>query len=181
MVIAYYQYFLLCNLSYSGLITIIIHALEICPDEHLHIDSKTHYLVHPGKDPFYNSKNGFYQLLYMEKEIRINVTLDDKQVPEKIFWNADDLKDTEIPVRALLLALWDHNNKDTLRLDLWTKDMSRDEMKIFFYETLKTMADSLERSIDDERIAGDMRDFCAYFAEKMDIAEKPDSGKNQQK
>lgn len=111
----------------------------------------------------------------MEKEIRIKVSLDDKNVPEKIIWNADDSNSKDVSVRALLMGLWDHNNKDTLRLDLWTKDMSRDEMKIFFYETLKTMADTLERSIDDEKIAGDMRDFCAYFAEKMDIAEKPDS------
>jgi len=108
----------------------------------------------------------------VNKEIRINVTLDKKSIPEKIVWNADDTSISDMPVRAMLLALWDHNNKDTLRLDLWTRDMSRDEMKIFFYETLKTMADTLERSIDDERIAGDMRDFCSYFAEKMDIIDK---------
>ncbi len=111
----------------------------------------------------------------MNKEIRIDVTLDNMNVPEKILWNADDAEATNIPVSAMLLSLWDHNNKDTLRLDLWTKDMSRDEMKIFFFETMKTMADTLERSIDDKRIAGDLRDFCAYFAEKMDIAVKPDS------
>ncbi len=109
----------------------------------------------------------------VNKKIRINVTLDDKNIPEKIVWDADDSNISEMPVRALLLSLWDHNNKDTLRLDLWTRDMSRDEMKIFFYETLKTMADTLERSVDDERIAGDMRDFCSYFADKMDIIEKP--------
>ncbi len=111
----------------------------------------------------------------MNKKIQIDVTLDDNNVPEKIFWDADDLEKTGSAVRAMLLSLWDHNNKDTLRLDLWTKDMSRDEMKIFFYETLKTMADTFQRSVDDEKMAGDMRDFCAYFAEKMDIAEKPDS------
>ncbi len=108
-----------------------------------------------------------------KKEIRINVSLDDKNIPENIIWDADDTSASEMPVRAMLLALWDHNNKDTLRLDLWTRDMSRDEMKIFFYETLKTMADTLERSIDDKHIAGDMRDFCSYFAEKMDILERP--------
>ena len=38
------------------------------------------------------------------------------------------------------------------------------------------MADTLERSVDDERIAGDMRDFCDYFAEKMNIAGTPGQG-----
>jgi gliding motility-associated protein GldC len=76
----------------------------------------------------------------------------------------------------MILALWDHQKKDTLRLDLWTKDMTVDEMKIFFHETLLSMADTLQRSTTDERIAGDMRDFCDYFAQKMEIAPKnPDS------
>ncbi len=108
-----------------------------------------------------------------KKEIRINVILDDEKIPQEITWGADDTSAANMPVRAVLLALWDHNNKDTLRLDLWTREMGRDEMKIFFFETLKTMADTLERSIDDKRIAGDMRDFCSYFAEKMNIIEKP--------
>jgi gliding motility-associated protein GldC len=71
----------------------------------------------------------------------------------------------------MLLSLWDAKNKDTLKLDLWTKEMTVDEMKIFFHQTLVTMADTLENATNDERISGDMRDFCAYFAEKMEIKE----------
>ena len=71
----------------------------------------------------------------------------------------------------MLLSLWDHNRKDTLRLDLWTRDMTVDEMKIFFHQTLVTMADTLENSTNDDRISGDMRDFCDYFADKMNIKE----------
>jgi hypothetical protein len=47
--------------------------------------------------------------------------------------------------------------------------MTVDEMKIFMHRTLLTMADTMEKSINDERIAGDMRDFCEYFADKMGI------------
>lgn len=104
------------------------------------------------------------------KKISIEVDLDDQNVPQDIRWQADDSGSKEaIACRSMILALWDHNKKDTLRLDLWTKDMTVDEMKIFFHQTLVTMADTLERSIADERISGDMRDFCAYFAEKMEI------------
>ena len=107
------------------------------------------------------------------KNIEIEVKLDDKNIPEEINWSATDLRGyDEAKCRAMLLSLWDHNNKDTLRLDLWTKDMTVDEMKIFFHQTLVTMADTLENSINDPRISGDMRDFCAYFAEKMEIADK---------
>ncbi len=106
----------------------------------------------------------------MEKQVRINVHLDEAKVPSKIVWEADDAEmDAATECRAMILSMWDSKNKDTLRLDLWTRDMTVDEMKIFFHETLVTMADTLERSTTDERIAGDMRDFCDYFAEKMEI------------
>ena len=32
-----------------------------------------------------------------------------------------------------------------------------------------SMADTLDQAINDERISGDMRDFCDHFAEKMEI------------
>ncbi|MCC5942283.1 MAG: gliding motility protein GldC [Balneolaceae bacterium] len=106
------------------------------------------------------------------KKIGIEVKLDEKNIPESIEWSATDLQGYDkASCRAMILALWDHKNKDTLRLDLWTKDMTIDEMKIFFHQTLKSMADTLENSTNDERISGDMRDFCDYFAEKMEIVE----------
>ena len=106
------------------------------------------------------------------KKINIEVKLDEKNIPEEINWSATDLQGfDEASCRAFILSLWDHRNKDTLRLDLWTKEMTVDEMKIFFHQTLVTMADTLENSINDPRISGDMRDFCAYFAEKMEITD----------
>lgn len=106
-----------------------------------------------------------------KKNISITVSLDDNNIPSNIEWQADDSgHDAAIDCRSMILALWDHNKKDTLRLDLWTRNMTQDEMKIFFHETLLTMADTLERSINDDKISEDMRDFCTYFAEKMEIA-----------
>lgn len=105
-----------------------------------------------------------------KKDIHIIVELDKKNIPTDIIWSASDLQGKdEAHCRALLLSLWDANNKDTLKLDLWTRDMTIDEMKIFFHQTLVTMADTLERATNDERISGDMRDFCDYFAERMEI------------
>lgn len=105
-----------------------------------------------------------------KKEINITVELDDQNVPTNIIWRADDMAGaSEAQCRAMLLSLWDARQKDTLKLDLWTKDMTVDEMKIFFHQTLVTMADTLRRATMDERISGDMMDFCDYFAEKMEI------------
>lgn len=104
------------------------------------------------------------------KNIKITVETDEQHVPSSILWEADDAKGFgKAECRAMMLALWDHSSKDTLRLDLWTRKMTIDEMKIFMHRTLLTMADTMEKSINDERIAGDMRDFCEYFADKMGI------------
>ena len=116
-----------------------------------------------------------------KKKIRIDVDLDEKDIPTRLAWNASDQPgESETPCRAMILSLWDHRNKDTLRLDLWTRDMTVDEMKIFFHQTLVTMADTLDRSIDDDRISGDMRDFCDYFAERMEIRQGGSEGTDSQ-
>ncbi len=107
------------------------------------------------------------------KDIQITVDLDEKNIPTDIRWSATDMGNMDpISCRAMILSLWDPHNKDTLRLDLWTKDMTVDEMKIFFHQVMTTMADTLEKSINDSRISGDMRDFCEYFAERMEIVTK---------
>lgn len=106
-----------------------------------------------------------------KKEINITVELDKESIPTRIRWNASDLSGNDVAeCRAMLLSMWDHQRKDTLRLDLWTRDMTVDEMKIFFHQTLVTMADTLENSTEEEDMAEDMRDFTAYFADKMEIA-----------
>lgn len=107
------------------------------------------------------------------KEISITVELDDNDVPEKIDWNATDKEGEGIAnCKAMLLSMWDPKKQDTLRLDLWTKEMTKEEMKIFFHQTLVTMADTLQNATEEEAMAEDMRDFTSYFAEKMEILDQ---------
>ncbi len=106
-------------------------------------------------------------------EIKLTIELDDNNVPENITWESSDAENKEaLAVKSMMLALWDHNFKNSLRIDLWTKDMPVDEMKRFFYETLQTMADSFLRATGEKNIVEDLRDYCAHFAEKMEIMEK---------
>ena len=103
-------------------------------------------------------------------EIKITIELDDKNVPENITWESTDAETQErLAAKAMMLSLWDHNYKNALRIDLWTKEMPVDEMKRFFYETLQTMADSFLRATGETNIVEDLRDYCAHFAEKMEI------------
>lgn len=106
-------------------------------------------------------------------EIKLTIDLDDQNVPESILWESTDAQNKEaMPVKSMMLALWDQNYKNTLRIDLWTKDMPIDEMKMFFYETLMTMGDSFLRATGETNIVEDLRDYCAHFADKMEIRQK---------
>ena len=54
--------------------------------------------------------------------------------------------------KAFLLSVWDHETKNALRIDLWTKDMPVDDMKMFFYQTLLAMSDTFMRATQDEKM-----------------------------
>jgi len=106
-----------------------------------------------------------------ESEIKINISLDENRVPEKMFWSADDGQIENMESKALLLSVWDSVNKDTYKINLWTKEMPVNEMKQFFHQTLVSMADTFETATSDDKMSATMRDFCDYFAEKLGIGE----------
>jgi gliding motility-associated protein GldC len=102
-------------------------------------------------------------------EIKINVTLDENKIPESLHWSAQDGGVNNEAAKAVLLSVWDHKAKESLRIDLWTKDMPLDEMKVFFHQTLSAMTDTFERATNDAKMSATMRDFCDYFAEKLEL------------
>lgn len=106
---------------------------------------------------------------YKTSNINIKVTLDENRVPEELSWSAEDGGVENEEAKAMMLSVWDPNQKETLRIDLWTKDMPLDDMKQFFHQTLVTMADTFNRATQDETMTETMKDFCDYFAEKMDL------------
>ena len=108
----------------------------------------------------------------IQSKIELNVELDDNRVPEKLTWSAQDggIKNEE--AKAVMLSVWDSNVKETLRIDLWTKDMPVDEMKQFFHQTLVTMSNTFFRATQDQKMTDTMKDFCDYFAEKLDLKKK---------
>lgn len=105
-------------------------------------------------------------------DIALNVELDENKIPEKLSWTAKDGGIENEEAKAMLLSIWDHQKKETLRIDLWTKDMPLDEMKIFFHQTLTAMSDTFYRATQDEKMSATMKDFCDYFAEKLEIEKK---------
>ena len=102
-------------------------------------------------------------------EIRLTVGLDENRVPEELTWSAQDGGIENEEAKAIMLSVWDSKNRESLKIDLWTKDMPVDEMKIFFHQTLVTMSDTFMRATQDEKMTATMKDFCDYFAEKLEL------------
>ncbi len=102
-------------------------------------------------------------------EIKFDITLDENKVPESLNWTAKDGGIENQETKAIMLSIWDSKAKESLRIDLWTKDMPVDEMKIFFHQTLVAMADTFQRATTEDKMADTMRDFCEYFAEKLEL------------
>lgn len=96
-----------------------------------------------------------------KSKILFEVTLDKDNIPEKIVWEADQ-KDTPgaSATNAISIALWDQLQKNTLRIDLWTKEMTVDEMKRFYVDCLGGMSQSLLNSTGDEKMSAEINQLC---------------------
>ena len=104
-----------------------------------------------------------------KSQISIEVALDENKIPETMHWSAPDGGVDRQETKALLLSVWDDQSQEALRIDLWTKTMPLDQMKVFFHQTLVAMSGTFARATNDEKMAATMRDFCAYFAEKLEL------------
>jgi gliding motility-associated protein GldC len=102
-------------------------------------------------------------------EINLKVGLNENNLPVAMKWSAADGNISEAPAKAFLLSLWDPKDNNTMKIDLWTKDMTIEEMKQFFHQTLLTMADTFEKATGETLICEDLRDYCYHFADKMNI------------
>lgn len=88
-------------------------------------------------------------------------------MPETIQWQAPDGGvDTPQDAKAILLGLWDGQEKTAMRIDLWTKKMMVDEMADFFFQTLMGLSDTYGRATRNTALAAEMKTFARDFHKK---------------
>ena len=100
-------------------------------------------------------------------EIHLTVTTDDNKVPTDIQWSASDAGIADQRAKAFALSVW--NGNEALSIDLWDKDMTVEEMKVFVCQSMMTLADALERSTQDQHAAGAIRGFTSELAERIGV------------
>ena len=96
--------------------------------------------------------------------ISIEIKLDDKNLPDSITWKATDSNNIENNTKAIAVSLWDPEQQNTLKIDLWTKDMRIEEMDKFLVDTLGGLSQTMLNATGDTFISNSINDFCDKLA-----------------
>lgn len=100
--------------------------------------------------------------------IQFEIDLDEKNIPTKIQWDATDKPDPGLTeTKSISVALWDHKTKNTLRIDLWAKDMPVLEMKRFHIDCIGGLAQSILNSTGDEFMANEINALCEKLVQHI--------------
>ena len=101
-------------------------------------------------------------------KINFEVQLDADNVPESIRWEASDKPDAApAETKSISISLWDEAQKNTLRIDLWTKDMPVHEMKRFYIDCIGGLAQSILSSTGDEFMASETNALCQRLVDHL--------------
>ena len=104
----------------------------------------------------------------VESKIEFKIELDENKVPDSIKWEASDSGDKGV-ADAILISMWEKDEKNTLKIDLWTKNMLVDDMKLLYHQSMLTMADTFQKATGEDQMANEMREFAQNFGEKMGL------------
>ena len=105
--------------------------------------------------------------------ITFSIDLDQQNVPDKIMWDATEKPDPGLSeTKAISIALWDQTQKNTLRIDLWTKDMPVEEMKRFYIDCIGGMSQSVLSATGDEFMANEINALCERMVKHVQSENK---------
>lgn len=107
------------------------------------------------------------------EDIVFNVHLDDDSIPEKITWEASDAdSDGKKECNGVMISLWEPTERATMGIDLWVKEMTVNDMSIFFHQTLLKMSDTYYKATGSEEIKKHLESSAAEFAYLTGILDK---------
>lgn len=98
-----------------------------------------------------------------QSTISFKIQLDEKNIPEQISWEASDTGNKPSSTKAVACSVWDDVRQDTLRIDLWTKEMRVDEMEKFFVDTLGGLSQTIQNATGDTYLSTELNSLCERF------------------
>ncbi len=109
-------------------------------------------------------------------KINFNISLDDQNVPESITWDASD-KPTpgDEYTNAIAVSVWDNNTRNTMRMDLWTKEMTVTDMKRFAVDSIGGLAETIQNATGDSVMSEQMHELCRKLVKHVEEEMKKES------
>lgn len=103
-------------------------------------------------------------------QVKFLVELDSNKIPHKILWQADDAGFSGYKEsKSMFLSLWDKQELTTLGMDLWTREMTIEEMNVHYHQIFVRMAESYARATHNKEIEFMIKKFAADFAHKLNL------------
>lgn len=110
-------------------------------------------------------------------EIRFKITLDEKQIPVDMKWMATDSSTQELKdCKSVMISIWDAVQQETLKIDLWTPEMTTDEMHSHFFQTLLSLAQSYHKATGNPFALDEVKKFGQNLARMTAEWEKERNG-----
>lgn len=105
------------------------------------------------------------EVIKKRSAISVEIGLNAEQMPVQIKWNASDKPGPSEACKGMLLSLFNEQSKETMKIDLWTKDMQVVEMDRFMYQTLRGLADTYNKATGNTELANQMQQFVFFFGQ----------------
>jgi len=106
-------------------------------------------------------------------EIKLIVDLDGENLPTRIVWQASEGQENgPVLCQSMMLSVWDSENKTTAAIDLWIKDMTIDDMNLYFYQVIHKMADTYLRATKNADMANSIHEFGDGFGETLGLVSR---------
>tara|TARA_Y100000780_G_scaffold137700_1_gene124020 strand:+ start:775 stop:1128 length:354 start_codon:yes stop_codon:yes gene_type:complete len=103
-------------------------------------------------------------------EIKVTVELNDQSLPTGIGWRATEGEEEgETACQAMMLSFWDSEKQAVAAIDLWTEEMTIEEMNHYFYQVIHKLADTYLRATKDDAIAREIHAFGEGFGETSGV------------
>lgn len=109
-------------------------------------------------------------MIKKKTNINLQIHLDEKNIPEKIFWHSQDGNISNAECKAFILSIWNNNKEETSTLELWIKNMPIQDMNKFFYHTFLAIGNAYQRATSNQIISQEIKNFGYEFLKKVHIS-----------
>jgi len=107
-------------------------------------------------------------------EITLTVDLDKDRLPTRLAWQASDANRAGPSLCQLaMLSFWDSDTKTTAAIDLWTQEMTVEDINRHVYQVIHKLADTYGRATRDLEAATVIHQFGEEFGKNRGLLRSP--------